>query len=272
MPPRSHSEALDKAPGPGRRSRVLSRWSPCGVLVLAQRAGRHRLRAVVHWMAAQAGALAPLSLTPPQRSTLAEAHNRRPAPRSHPLLLTRDTRGQAVAPGPGCRFNNPRGALDSTTSSRGVSLWPGARFRTATGAMPLHTLLDHAGHIPALGVIPAGQRHEIARARGRPRPKGSLVALDRGDRDARVRCRRTQDGVFFGTRQTVKATCRVTKRCEVDWQRALTSDHKGVWLGPQGHDLPHGAAAKRIPAPGHVHTRCMLDHYGPLGRGNHCRA
>jgi hypothetical protein len=238
MPPRSHLESLDKEHGPGRQSRVLSRWSPFGALIFAPRAGRHSLRDVVHCLAAQAGALAPLGLTPPQRSTLAEANNRRPATRYHTLVLTRYARGQAVAPGHGFRFKNPLFSLASTTRSRGLSLFPGAPFRTATGAMKLHTLLDHAGHIPACGVITAGTRSDIALARGRPLPKGSIVALARGDIEDRVLFRLTQDGVFFVPRQQVKAKVKVTKRVEGDWQRGLTSDHPVVWLGQGGKTYP----------------------------------
>jgi putative transposase len=58
-------------------------------------------------MAAQAGAHAPLSLTPPKRSTLAEANNRGPVTLYHTLFLTLYTRYQAVAPGHGFRFKNP---------------------------------------------------------------------------------------------------------------------------------------------------------------------
>jgi hypothetical protein len=127
MTPRSHIESLDKEHGTGRQSRVLSRWSQFGALLFAQLAGRHSLRDVVHCMAAQAGALAPLGLTPPKRSTLAEANNRRPATLYHTLFLTLYARCQAVAPGHGFRFKNPLFSLDSTTLSLCLSLSPWAR-------------------------------------------------------------------------------------------------------------------------------------------------
>src|SRR6266508_3261860 len=75
---RSQIEALDKVYGPGRPSRGLSRWSQIGALVFAQLAGRHRWRDVARASASQANALALLGLRPPKRSTLAEAHARRP--------------------------------------------------------------------------------------------------------------------------------------------------------------------------------------------------
>jgi hypothetical protein len=244
MMPRSHLESLDHEHGTGRRSRVLSRWSQFGALVFAQLAGRPSLRDVVHCMAAQSGALAPLRLTPPKRSTLAEANNRRPATLYHTLFITLYTRCQAVAPGHGFRFKSPLFSVDSTTISLCLSLFPWARFRRATGAVKLHTLLDHAGHIPAFGVITEGKRSDIAIARGLQLPKGSIVALDRGYIDYRFLYRLTQDGVFFVTRQKVNATCKVTARFAVDWQRGLTSDPNMVLLGQKSHTSP--AVLRRV--------------------------
>jgi hypothetical protein len=244
MIPRSHIESLDQEHGTGRRSRILSRWSQFGALVFAQLAGRHSLRDVVYCLAAQSGALAPLSLTPPKRSTLAEANNRRPATLYHTLFITLYTRCRTVAPGHGFRFKNPLFSLDSTTISLCLSLFPWAHFRTAKGAIKLHTLLDHAGHIPAFGVITEGKHSDIAIARGLQLPKGSIMALDRGYIDYQFLYRLAQDGVFFVTRQKVNAKCKVTERFAVDWQRGLTSDQNVVLLGQKSHAYP--AVLRRV--------------------------
>src|SRR5688572_20746679 len=117
---KSHIESLDHTYGTGRPSRMLSRWRQLGALVFAQLAGRHSLRDVVSSLAAQAQALAPFGLTPPKRSTVAEANERRPAALYQAIFATLYERCRAVA--------------------------PGHRFRKAKGAIKLHTLLDHAGH------------------------------------------------------------------------------------------------------------------------------
>src|SRR5215208_6203436 len=85
---RPQIELLEPAHGTGRPSRVLSRWSQFGALVFAQLAGRHSLRDVVTAMAAQSEALAPLGVTSPKPSTLAEANERRPAALYHRLFAT----------------------------------------------------------------------------------------------------------------------------------------------------------------------------------------
>jgi Domain of unknown function (DUF4372) len=86
---RSPIEALDQVYGPGRPRRGLSQWSQCGAFVFATMAGRHRWRDVACALASQAHALALLGLRPPKRSTLAEAHARRPVARYQALLETR---------------------------------------------------------------------------------------------------------------------------------------------------------------------------------------
>lgn len=235
---KSHLESVDHTDGTGRPSRMLSRWRQVGAFVFAQLAGRHSLRDVVSSLAAQAQALAPCGLTPPQRSTVAEANERRPAARSQALFATLYERCRAVAPGHRCRCKSPLYALDSPTISLGLSLCPWARFRKAQGAITRQTLLDHAGHLPALVSLTAGKRREMAVARGLKLPQGSIVAMDRGDIDSRVLCRLTQDGVYFVTRQQVNRRFKVTERCEVDWHRGLTSAHHVVLLGQKANASP----------------------------------
>jgi Transposase DDE domain len=189
-------------------------------------------------MASPSDALTPLGVSPPTRSTLAEAHERRPTALDQRLLATLDARGQAVAPGHGFRVNNPRLSLDSTTISLGLHRFPWARFRTATGALTVPTLLDHAGHLPALVVMTEGQGSDLAMARGLQLPQGSLVAMDRGDIDDGFLCRLTQDGVYCVPRQQVKATCQVTARLAVNWLQGVTSDQHVVLRGKNGPAYP----------------------------------
>jgi hypothetical protein len=236
--PRAHIESLDKTYSTGRPSRVLSRWSQFGALVFAQLAGRHSLRDVVTAMASQSDALAPLGVSPPKRSTLAEANERRPAALYQSLFATLYARCQAVAPGHGLRFKNPLLSLDSTTISLCLNLFPWAHFRTAKGAIKVHTLLDHAGHLPAVVVMTAGKGSDIAMARGLQLPKGSIVAMDRGYIDYRFLFRLTQDGVYFVTRQKINAKGQVTARFAVNWLQGVTSDQHVVLRGQNSHAYP----------------------------------
>ena len=236
--PRSQIEALDKVHGTGRPSRVLSRWSQFGALVFAQLAGRHSLRDVVCSLAAQANALAPLGLRPPQRSTLAEANARRPAALDQELFTTLYTRCRTVAPKHRFRFKSPLFSLDSTTISLCLSLFPWARFRTTKGAIKVHTLLDHAGHIPAFVVVTEGKCSDLAVARRLPLPVGSIVAMDRGDIDYQFLFHLHQEGLYFVTRQKSNAQVDVTARFAVDRSIGVTADHDVVLSGPKGQAYP----------------------------------
>jgi Transposase DDE domain len=235
---RPPSAWLEPVHGTGRPSRVLSRWSQFGALGCAPLAGRHRLRDVVSSLASQANARAPLHLMPPKRSTLAAANERRPAALSQPRLFTRYARGQAVAPGHRFRFTSPLFSRDSTPISLCLKLCPWARCRRANGAIKRQTLLDHAGHIPASRGLTEGQRSDRAVARGLQLPKGSSVAMDRGDLADGFRCRLAQDGVYGVTRPKVNARVKVTERFAVDWQRGLTSDHHVLLLGQNAPAYP----------------------------------
>lgn len=191
---------------PGRPSRGLSRGSPVGALVVAPWAGRPRRRDGETALASPSEALAALGVSPPPRSTRAAANERRPAALDPRLWATGDARCQARAPGPGLRCQNPRLAVDRTTRAPGLPRFPGARFRTAKGALTGHTRRDHAGHLPALVGLPAGQRRASASARGRQRPTRRLVARARGAIAATGLFSRTPDRGDGGTRQPVKAT------------------------------------------------------------------
>jgi hypothetical protein len=238
MMPRAQIESLDHEHGTGRPSRAFSRWSPFGTLVFAQLAGRHSLRDVVATMAAQSTALALLGLTPPKRSTLAEANERRPATLYQTLLVTRYARCRAFAPGHGFRFKSPLFSVDSTTISLCLSLFPWARFRRAKGAVKVHTLLDHGGYIPAFVMLTEGKPSDITVARELRLPRDRIVTMDRGYIDYRFLFRLTQDGVYFVTRQQVNAKFKVTARFAVDCQRGVTSDDHVVLLGPRGPAYP----------------------------------
>jgi hypothetical protein len=187
---------------------------------------------VAYSLASQANALAPLGLRPPKRSTLAEAHARRPVALYQALFATLYARCRAVAPTHRFRFKHPLFSLDSTTLSLCLSLFPWACFRTTKGAMKVQTLLDHAGHVPAVVVLTEGKRSDRAVARGLHLPVDSIVTMDRGYIDYPFLFRLHQQGVYFVTRQKVNAQVKVTARFAVERSTGVTADHDVVLTGP----------------------------------------
>lgn len=61
-------------------------------------------------------------------------------------------------------------SLDATVIDLCAAVFDWAKFRTTKGAVKLHLLLDHEGHLPAYAVITPGERYEIRVAR-RQMPK-----------------------------------------------------------------------------------------------------
>jgi len=71
-------------------------------------------------------------------------------------------------------------ALDSSTIDLCLSLFPWAQFRTAKGAVKLHTLLDLRGNIPVLIRVSDGLWHDVNILDELIPEPGSIYIMDRG--------------------------------------------------------------------------------------------
>jgi hypothetical protein len=69
--------------------------------------------------------------------------------------------------------------LDSTTISLCLSLFDWASYKTAKGAIKLHTLLDYQGNLPAYVNITDGKTADNKGAYDIPLVKGSVIVADR---------------------------------------------------------------------------------------------
>jgi hypothetical protein len=68
--------------------------------------------------------------------------------------------------------------LDSTTISLCLSLFDWAKYKTAKGAIKLHTLLDYDGNLPAYINITNGKTDDNKGAYDIPLLKGSVIEAD----------------------------------------------------------------------------------------------
>lgn len=68
--------------------------------------------------------------------------------------------------------------LDSTTISLCLSLFDWAKYKTAKGAVKMHTLLDYDGNLPAYVNIGNGKTADNKGTKGIPMHKGSVVVAD----------------------------------------------------------------------------------------------
>ena len=99
-----------------------------------------------------------------------------------------------------------------------------AKFRKRKGAIKLHLILDHAGHIPSFCVMTPGREHEIEVARGQRYEPDSILSFDRAYVDYHWFDQLHRQGVYFVTRQKRNARYRVLERRPVGPQPGVTSD------------------------------------------------
>lgn len=87
--------------------------------------------------------------------------------------------------------------LDSTTISLCLSLFDWAKYKTAKGAVKMHTLLDFDGNLPAYVNITDGKTGDNKGAYDIPLLKGSVIVADRYYNDLALLNIWDSKGIFF---------------------------------------------------------------------------
>jgi Transposase DDE domain/Domain of unknown function (DUF4372) len=90
--------------------------------------------------------------------------------------------------------------LDSSTISLCLSLFDWAKYKTAKGAVKMHTLLDYDGNLPAYVNITDGKTADNKGAYDVPLLKGSVIVADRFYNDFSLLNVWDSKGVFFVVR------------------------------------------------------------------------
>jgi hypothetical protein len=90
--------------------------------------------------------------------------------------------------------------LDSTTISLCLSLFDWAKYKTAKGAVKMHTLLDYDGNLPAYVNITNGKTADNKGAYDVPLLKGSVIVADRFYNDFSLLNIWDSKGVYFVVR------------------------------------------------------------------------
>ena len=139
---------------------------------------------------------------PVRRSTLADANERRDwriyAEVAQRLIA--QARKLYADEDLGLDLTNTVYALDSTTISLCLSVFPWAHFRTTKAAVKMHTLLDLRGNIPSFIHISDGKLHDVHAFDMLMPEAGAIYVVDRAYIDfARLNVLR-QAGAFFITR------------------------------------------------------------------------
>jgi hypothetical protein len=205
--PRGEFQQLADQHGSDRRSKGFSSWSQFVAMIFCQLGRAQSLREIEQGLASAEGRLQQLGMdSGPKRSTLAYANEHRPWHLYRDVFGRLFERCHAIAPGHKFRFRSPLLSLDSSTIDLCATMFDWAKFRRTKGAVKLHLLLDHDGHLPRYAVITDGKTVDLDVARRLDLPAGSIVVFDRGYNDYLWFTELTLFDVGFVTR--MKDNCR----------------------------------------------------------------
>jgi hypothetical protein len=213
-----------------RHARGFTCWGQFVAMLFCQLGQARSLREICGGLAASEGKLKHLGLpAAPPRSTLAYANEHRPWELYQTVFYQLLERCQSLASsskgrGKKFRFKNKLMSLDATVIALCASVFDWAQYRRTKGAVKLHLLLDHEGHLPSYAVITEGKQHEIGVARQIGFAPGTILAIDRGYTDYGWYAELTREGVYFVTRLKDNADYEVVEERELPQRKGLLRD------------------------------------------------
>jgi DDE family transposase/uncharacterized protein DUF4372 len=214
-----------------RHARGFTCWGQFVAMLFCQLGHAQSLREICGGLAASEGKLKHLGLpAAPARSTLGYANEHRPWQLYQTVfqqLLEKCQQVVASAPGKKkrkFRFKNRLLSLDATVIALCVSAFDWAQFRRTKGAVKLHLLLDHDGHLPSFAVVTEGKLHEVQVARQLHFAPGTILAIDRGYTDYEWFARLSEEKVYFVTRLKDNADYAVVEEREIRQRKGVRRD------------------------------------------------
>lgn len=205
-------------------------WQQFKVLMYAQIRQLSSLREIVSSLRCHGTKLYHLGLKTVSRSTLADANSRRGSECFQAMFYSVLEECHRVAPGHRMPMKRSLYSLDATVISLSLSLFPWAKFRQRKGGIKLHTLLDHAGHMPAFMVMTDAATHDsrIAtdKSYGLPQlPPGSILVMDKAYNDFHWMQQLDDSKVGFVTRAKKNLKFRIVKRNTPRREAGIITDH-----------------------------------------------
>ena len=227
--PRLEFEQAVKEHHAERSTKGFSSWGQFVAMLFCQLGRAHSLREICGGLASCEGKLKHLGVPEaPKKSTLAYANERRPWELYRTVFEQTLAKCQSVVAASGSkkkfRFKNKLVSLDSSTIDLCMSVFDWAKFRRTKGAVKLHLLLDHDGHLPSYAVITDGKKSDIRVAWGMKFAAGAVLVVDRGYNDYDWFAELTDQEVFFVTRMKDNAIYDVVEGREVPDKGHVRSD------------------------------------------------
>jgi hypothetical protein len=197
-----------------RYAKGFRAWDQLVAMLFCHLAQAKSLREITGGLKSCLGKLNHIGLAAaPARSTLAYANAHRPWELFERVFYDVVGVCQQAAPRPRLRFHNPLLSLDASVIELCQSMFDWAKYVKTKGAVKLHLLLDHDGHLPTWALLTEGKVHEVRVARLLRLPPGSILVMDRGYNDYGLFEGWDDEGVWFVTRMKSNARYRVM----ADW-------------------------------------------------------
>ena len=199
--PRKEFDVLVREHRTERHARGFTSWEQFVSMLFCQLGRAQSLREICDGLRSIEGKARHLGIEAPKRSTLAYANEHRPWQLFEAVFERLLSRVQTeIAPGHKFRFKNRLLSMDGTTIELCASSFDWAHYKRLKGAVKLHMILDHAGHLPAFCRITEGNVHEIQVARTLEFAPQTIVVFDRGYVDYEWFRSMSQRKVWFVTR------------------------------------------------------------------------
>ena len=236
--PRSRFEKFVREHHGDRRVRTFFCWKLFLSHIFAQLSGVDSLRDLETTFRSKLRGLYHLGLDRFSRSTMADANEKRDSAIFEEMFNELAMMAQRKAPGHKFKFANPLYSLDSSTITLCLSMFRWAKFTTRKGALKIHTLLDHRGHLPSALVITDGKGADIKAARRFRFEPDSMVVVDRAYVDYCWLYQLCLQGVWWVTRFKKLMAFRILERLPVDRSTGVTSDWRIRILGSKADSIP----------------------------------
>jgi len=219
-----------------RYAKRFSCWDQFVAMLFCQLAQAKSLREITGGLASCEGKLRHLGLKrAPSRSTLAYANEHRSWELYETVFRQLLSRCQATVRGPRkFRFKNKLYSLDSTVIDLSLSMFDWAKYVQTKGAVKLHLLLDHDGHLPVFAHITDARIHDVELAQKLVFPAESVLVLDRGYLDYGLYEEWTDNRVWFVTRERSNAVYEVIEEHDDCPERGIIADQTIELTGTAG--------------------------------------
>lgn len=225
-----------------KHSKGFSSWDQFVSMLFCQAAGADSLREITGGLASAAGKLTHLGMKKaPAKSTLAYANANRSWRVFEDMFyhVLEKCKSQAFIKGHKFRFKNPLRSIDASVIPLCLKTFDWARYRRTKGAVKLHLMLDHAGHLPCWAHLTEGGVHEVNLAKKLSFERGTIVAMDRGYWDYGLFGRWTDEGVYFVTRTKKNFKHVVTEWLDVPENGNIYGDELVKLTGVDAGKCPH---------------------------------